>query len=242
MQKFFLPFLALAIAAAFDAEADDSEENVDANVYGLARSECPNRAACSLSDVSLNTDEIGKQIYVITASGKAGEKISCSPSLKRSDYVVTRGLGAHKLQRRRMSWNEARKTCLMEGANLAVLDSAEKGALFRDWIVKESLGSLWVGFHDLYEEGSWSTVTGEMVDAMSYSPWAMGEPDNWNRQEHCGILWAPHNNDFGLDDYTCNHKAAFVCEINLCDSLGPLRLSIGEPGSSIDVSLLSSSK
>ncbi|XP_033338704.2 C-type lectin lectoxin-Thr1 [Megalopta genalis] len=217
MQKFSLPFLAFAIVVAFFPSAE-----ADGSVRG---GECSKRKVCSLSDVSLDDDELGKRMYVISTSVKNAGKISCAPSLKRNDYVVTRGLGAHKLQRDKVSWNEARKACMMEGANLALLDSAEKEALFRGWMDKESLAGLWLGFHDLYEEGSWTTVTGEMVDGFAYYPWAKGEPDNWNRQEHCAILWAPRINEFGADDYTCNHKAAFVCEINLCDSLGPLGLS-----------------
>ncbi|XP_078051025.1 hemolymph lipopolysaccharide-binding protein-like [Augochlora pura] len=139
----------------------------------------------------------------------------CEPALLRSDYVTTPDVGVHKVHRRKVTWNEARKICMAEGAHLAVLDSAEEEALFKSWISKGNLGGFWIGFHDLFEEGSWTTVTGGYVDSMSYHPWAADEPNNWGNEQHCGILWEKYKGQ-GADDYGCHNHAAFVCEIDLC--------------------------
>lgn len=142
-------------------------------------------------------------------------KISNENSLIRNDYVITPGIGIHKIHKRKITWNEARKYCMAEGAHLAVLDSAEEETLFKSWISKYDLGGLWLGFHDLFEEGSWTTVTGEFVDSMAYHPWAVNEPNNWRNEQHCGILWEKYKGG-GADDYGCRNTASFVCEIDLC--------------------------
>ncbi|XP_078040738.1 C-type lectin domain family 4 member M-like [Augochlora pura] len=109
----------------------------------------------------------------------SARKICCTSKLDRTDYAITPGLGAYKIHKRSVTWNEARKICVKEGAQLAVLDSARKLNLLRAWMNKESLETLWLGFHDIFEEGSWTTVTGELVDTIGYHPWATGEPNNW---------------------------------------------------------------
>lgn len=32
-----------------------------------------------------------------------------------NDYLITEGIGAHKLHRRKITWNKARKLCIEEG-------------------------------------------------------------------------------------------------------------------------------
>ena len=44
-------------------------------------------------------------------------KKSCKTDLHRADYTVTAGIGAHKLHRNMVNWNEARRTCAAEGGN-----------------------------------------------------------------------------------------------------------------------------
>ncbi|XP_076378451.1 C-type lectin domain family 4 member M-like [Megalopta genalis] len=78
----------------------------------------------------------------------------------------------------------------MKGGQLVVIDSAQKQAILRSRLARKSLQALWIGFHDLFEEGSWTTVTDELVDELDYYPWAKGEPNNsgniiWGRWQVC---------------------------------------------------------
>ena len=41
----------------------------------------------------------------------------------REDYVRTPGIGSHKLHTEALSWNDARRACMEEGAHLAVINS-----------------------------------------------------------------------------------------------------------------------
>ncbi|XP_078042724.1 hemolymph lipopolysaccharide-binding protein-like [Augochlora pura] len=155
------------------------------------------------------------------SSQQPGGKICCTPTLGRNDYIVTPGLGAHKIHKREMSWNDARLVCLMEGAHLAVVDSARKMDLFKDLMQKESVRTVWLGFHDLFKEGSWTTVTGELVDTLNYQPWAKYQPNNWNNEQHCAFLWERETKGIGAHDGPCAKNYSAVCEINLCASQNP---------------------
>ncbi|XP_076643427.1 hemolymph lipopolysaccharide-binding protein-like isoform X9 [Halictus rubicundus] len=141
----------------------------------------------------------------------------CVNNFNRKDYVVTPGIGAHKLFQNEVTWNTAREICMQEGGQLPVIDSQEKETLFRSWITNESLIGVWLGIHDQFEEGWWVTLTGELLSTMSYYPWAAQEPNDANGGEDCGVLSKTPNE--GINDFTCSGKLSYICEINLCDHL-----------------------
>ncbi|XP_076278651.1 C-type lectin mosGCTL-1-like isoform X3 [Lasioglossum baleicum] len=143
-----------------------------------------------------------------------GGKICCVPTLTRSDYVIVPDVGAYKIHTRKTTWYNARKICLAEGGQLAVMDSQQKHDLFLQWKRERNNVGLWLGFHDLFEEGTWVTVTGESIDSIGYYPWADNEPNDDGGQD-CAVLWMS-----GMDDYKCSNLAGFICEINSCEALG----------------------
>ncbi|XP_076378458.1 hemolymph lipopolysaccharide-binding protein isoform X2 [Megalopta genalis] len=189
MQKLAPSFLAFAIVALFVAEFPYGEatDEVLADVSGLSNSESNETEA-----------EVSENLF-----------------LKTSDDVVRNGVAPLKLYKRLRTWNDARKTCQNDGGQLVVIDSAQKVAIVRSWLASESLEAIWVGFHDLFEEGSWTTVTGESVNALDYYPWANDQPDNQFGIQHCAVIWRLWLLD-GVDDYRCDSKFAFVCENKSC--------------------------
>nr|XP_033329042.1 hemolymph lipopolysaccharide-binding protein-like [Megalopta genalis] len=193
MQKFSLTCLAFTIAALIVAELSSGQP----------------------TNLSKHN---GTEIGGLLSCPHSVDKVGCIPTLDRCDYVATPGLGAHKVHKRHVTWNEARKICLMEGAHLAILDSASEEALFKDWMNEAHLDRIWLGFHELFEEGSWTTVTGELVDTMSYHPWGDNEPKNLDDILQCAFLW---NEYAGANGSYCKMKYSFVCEINLCYSSNP---------------------
>ncbi|XP_076643419.1 C-type lectin lectoxin-Thr1-like isoform X1 [Halictus rubicundus] len=150
-----------------------------------------------------------------------GRKGYCVSTLERNDYVITPGIGAHKLFKHKVPWNTAREICMREGGQLPMIDSAEKEAVFRSWMTNETLTGVWLGVHDLFEQGTWVTLSGERVATMSYYPWAEGEPNNWHEEQHCGILWLKVK-AAGICDTKCTIKESFICEINLCEAPGSI--------------------
>ncbi|XP_076643428.1 salivary C-type lectin 2-like isoform X10 [Halictus rubicundus] len=138
----------------------------------------------------------------------------CVNNLNRTDYVITPGVGAHKLFQNEVTWNRARDICVRDGAQLAVINSDAEEVLFRSWRSKNSLDGIWIGVHDLFQQDWWVTLTGEQLATMSYNIWAKNRPDNAKNREHCGVLWDDPAK--GIDDCWCEHKYSFICEINLC--------------------------
>ncbi|XP_078050753.1 hemolymph lipopolysaccharide-binding protein-like [Augochlora pura] len=125
------------------------------------------------------------------------------------------GVSSLRLYKRLRTWSDAQSTCYTDGGQLVVIDSAQKLAIVRSWLTTESLNAIWVGFHDLFQEGSWRTVTGQPVNELDYDPWANGQPNYQYNTENCGVVWRYQLTD-GVDDTWCNGKYAFVCEDRQC--------------------------
>nr|XP_033329056.1 uncharacterized protein LOC117221877 [Megalopta genalis] len=104
-------------------------------------------------------------------------------------------------------------------AHLAVLDSAENESKFHEWIYKEYLGGLWLSFHDLFERGSWTTVTSQFVDKLEYNPWAEYEPSITNEENRCGMLRKKYGFNDGAESNGSDKRFPFICEINMCSAL-----------------------
>lgn len=136
----------------------------------------------------------------------------CKTHLQRDDYLVTAGMGAHKLHTNLMTWNQARKTCKAEGGILAIINSAEEEKKLLNWMKSQNMYLTWLGVHDLFEEGDWMTLTGETLKEAGYDVWEKNEPNNDLNNENCGIL--VHGG--GMNDIPCDRILPFFCKINLC--------------------------
>ncbi|XP_076378566.1 hemolymph lipopolysaccharide-binding protein-like [Megalopta genalis] len=195
MRQFSFTFLVITLVALFVAEFSSGQP----------------------TDFTKNND-IKNGVPDVLPCRRYEDRIGCVPFLDRIDYVVTPGIGAHKIHRNRVTWNEARKICMEEGAHLAVLDSAKKEAQFQKWIDKETVVGLWLGFHDLFENGTWITVTGQFVDTLEYQPWSIGQPRS-NYDKHCAMLFEIDGRGGGASTFKCKYRVMFICEINLCSAL-----------------------
>ena len=139
----------------------------------------------------------------------------CVSHVQRDDYVVTVGIGAHKLNKRKVKWDEARKACMAEGGQLAILNSVKEEKMLVDWMNRENVDTTWLGVHDQFTEGDWVTLTGESIDTTGYNTWnAMwpNQPDNFGGNQNCGSLLKQG----GMDDTNCNINLPYFCKINLC--------------------------
>ena len=137
---------------------------------------------------------------------------ACNTHLKRDDFVVHAGMGAHKLHTRPREWNQARETCMAEGGTLAIINSVEEEKMLLNWMREHHVYLTWLGIHDLFEEGKWVTLTGETLEAAGYDVWEKNEPNNGFKNEHCGIL--VHGG--GMNDIQCDRMIPFFCEIKQC--------------------------
>jgi len=108
----------------------------------------------------------------------------------------------------------------------------DESDFIRDFSDIDSLGFpyTWIGISDFDNEGSWITVFGE---TLSYSQWAIGEPNNQN-DEDFGLVYSIANGNGMWNDGNYFHLLPFVVEF---DFYPPNILwSTGETSPSITVS------
>ena len=139
----------------------------------------------------------------------------CTIGEVRDDYVVVQGMGAYKLHKRLIPWNQARKICMEEGGQLAVINSKAEGTMLVNWLIRDPVWEVWIGTHDLFEPRQWVTLTGETLTAAGYDNWLPGEPNYGSGETLCGTL-KNLGESGGMSVYTCNSELYFFCKINLC--------------------------
>lgn len=77
----------------------------------------------------------------------------------------------------------------------------------------DKIDKAWLGVHDQFEEGDWTTVLDEAMESVGYSKWyakIANLPDNAGGKQNCGLLMK----DGGMDDFECSVAHPFICEIN----------------------------
>ncbi|XP_069701698.1 hemolymph lipopolysaccharide-binding protein-like [Periplaneta americana] len=132
-------------------------------------------------------------------------------------YELVPGQGYYKLHTDVNTWHGAKMICEEEGAHLMVINSEKEvksvkpildknsniaGGVHTDWI--------WIGFHDLYDEGKFVTIFNDTLESTGYVNWGGGEGSG-GKSENCGLL----HQSLLLADYPCNAKDGFLCEIEL---------------------------
>lgn len=97
--------------------------------------------------------------------------------------------------------------------HLAIINSNSEEKLLLRMLEESKIAQAWLGIHDLYEEGDWSTILDEPMEAAGFTKWNTripNEPDNAGGKQHCGQLMK----EGGLDDIDCAVVNPFFCEIN----------------------------
>ncbi|XP_033338706.2 hemolymph lipopolysaccharide-binding protein [Megalopta genalis] len=214
-------FCALATLARGQTVSDETLESVFR--YPRLNRTSPNQGSSQAINMNGNYNyQAAQQVFFITGASLGSNSLSnkgpngCVTFLERDDYVLKPGIGAYKLHRRKIRWNHARKSCVDEGGNLAILNNAEEERYLADWLRKERVDRAFLGVHDQFEEGDWVTYNGESLDSVGFEKWATepwpNQPDNADGVQNCGVL----NKEGGMDDVQCFHLHPYLCEITLC--------------------------
>lgn len=96
---------------------------------------------------------------------------------------------------------------------MAIINSNSEEKLLLRLLEENKVNDAWLGVHDQFEEGDWTTVLDEPMESSGYSRWTSkfsNLPDNWGGKQHCGLL----QKEGGMDDYDCPTQHPFFCEIN----------------------------
>lgn len=98
--------------------------------------------------------------------------------------------------------------------HLAIINSNSEEKILLRILEENKVSAAWLGVHDLYEEGDWSSVMDVPLESTGYSKWNLkngNQPDNQSNKQHCGSL----AKDGGMNDDDCNLIQYFFCEIDL---------------------------
>ena len=89
-----------------------------------------------------------------------------APPLRAPGYELHRGVGYYKIHSELKTWHEALQICAQEGGHLAIINSEEESKVLQSMFapVAAKLNVVWIfiGFHDLYNEGQYLTVFGKV--------------------------------------------------------------------------------
>jgi hypothetical protein len=115
-------------------------------------------------------------------------------------------------------WNSARKLCMAEGADLAIVDSQDENTFLSDTGKSIQPGaSWWIGANDMLMEGEWNWVDGtQFWEGLRntgrpvlgrYHSWTTTDPND-DGDEDCGQLY----DDGTWNDNKCITSLSFICE------------------------------
>uniref|UniRef100_A0A3B3UV98 C-type lectin domain-containing protein n=1 Tax=Poecilia latipinna TaxID=48699 RepID=A0A3B3UV98_9TELE len=103
------------------------------------------------------------------------------------------------------TWNESRKYCQQEGADLVVINSREEQDFANSFQTY-----MWIGLTDSETEGRWKWVDGS---PLTTSYWRDGEP-NGKTVENCGDI-KTFTAERSWNDENCSHSLKWICEMKL---------------------------
>ncbi|MEW5847724.1 MAG: Ig-like domain-containing protein [Myxococcota bacterium] len=110
------------------------------------------------------------------------------------------------------NWNDAESGCTFRGGHLTVPTLAAENDL-----VQSLAGGAraWIGLNDVATEGTWVSTTGE---AVTFTDWYPGQPDNFGGAEHCAeILLTAFDPQARWSDRPCSETIAYICEYPVFD-------------------------
>ena len=107
----------------------------------------------------------------------------------------------------KVSWFDARKSCITIGSNLISIHSTEENNFVCQEISLISISHAWIGLFNLNStDHSYEWVDGSMVD---FRNWGDGEPNNANSGENCTELVVALNGKW--NDNSCYENMTYVC-------------------------------
>ncbi|CAI9599908.1 unnamed protein product [Staurois parvus] len=108
----------------------------------------------------------------------------------------------------RSNWMKARSSCVIKGADLAVITSEEE----QNFISRQTGDQpYWIGLNDIEEEGKWTWVDGTDY-ASSYKAWMPNQPSDSDKNEDCAHLLSKGK----WNDNKCSHAELMaLCEKKL---------------------------
>ncbi|KAK3775710.1 hypothetical protein RRG08_067411 [Elysia crispata] len=152
--------------------------------------------------------------HKIQFTSTISNKASCPPGWHTSKTSRS----CIKLFLSRKSWDDARKACQAQGADLLINYNKEKEKLIYEDEDTLLTQECWIGLNDRNHEGDFNWLDDRQK--ITNVPWYPGEPNNYKNRQHCVIVNNKPNLGVFLFDQWCIHTRYFICEFSLenaCD-------------------------
>lgn len=167
-----------------------------------------------LLDDTISTDEnTYKEIRKLNKSNELiSKKVDCHDS-----FGYAYGSSCYHVEKETMlTWKQAYKRCLEDGAYLAEIDSEEENTflikLATSLTPKDQLYGVWIGGSDLENEGIWVWQTSRRRIYRNYKNFKGNQPDG-RTLENCLHLIRKY--DWYWNDYVCERRLSYICEREL---------------------------
>ncbi len=113
-------------------------------------------------------------------------------------------------------WDMALNRCQDMGMQIVRIDDAAENEFVRSSMVPFA-GHIWIGGSDLAVTGEWRWPDGNQFwqgdsngAGLLYANWFMGEPNNFDGNEHCSEMVIQHGQ---WNDQVCTVGQEYVCEL-----------------------------
>ncbi|XP_052695336.1 perlucin-like protein [Crassostrea angulata] len=106
------------------------------------------------------------------------------------------------------TFKDAMISCISIGANLLEFHNKREEAWVYLQIKHRGYAKgVWLGYSDIQKEGHYVTMSN--AEDLGYQNWHKGEPNDWQKNEHCAAI---HFQYAGWVDYHCTAKYNYICK------------------------------
>jgi hypothetical protein len=113
----------------------------------------------------------------------------------------------YKVVKEWKNFQDAQAACQKDGADLPSIKSQAVNDYLWEKMGSGQHGDWWFGITDHGHENQWKFVDGE---ALTWTNWHSGQPDNWENNEDCAELFSTGNGQW--NDVNCEDNNAFFCQ------------------------------
>ena len=142
---------------------------------------------------SQTVEEYQQQQYAVKKKNLEEAKAERARKLARiadRNPIINPDTGKAYYRTGKTSWYGAQAEAESVGGNLVTIKDREE----ENWLKKIYGGShFWIGLTDRKREGRWEWVSGE---AITYTNWYPGEPNNWHNEDYALMNWGGRWNDY----------------------------------------------
>ncbi|XP_077946721.1 C-type lectin domain family 4 member E-like isoform X2 [Gasterosteus aculeatus] len=165
-----------------------------------------------LSSVSAERDQLKNKVTALTQEKDGLQLLLKQKKTCPEGWTMFR-CSCYLLSTRDDSWENGRKDCRDQGADLVIIDSLDEQKFLSSFTTRHS----WIGLSDKDIEGTWKWIDGTLLTAKYwYRDANVVEPDNgggnswW--EEDCAGIKPYQNPQYSWSDLSCYIALRWICE------------------------------